>query len=285
MKKWITYLNERSPLSALTFLSLGIGLSTFAGIGQFNWWLLGLVVVMNNLVFIQMRLGDELKDFENDKIINPTRPLPRGLLTTHEVHRNLVGLLVVLIVGGILIGVLKNWTGGLVFTACPIFAWLMFKEFYVGKRLSKEPMLYALTHQVIVFPLFGWFGLTLEPSLISNPFFIGWLMANFGVSFTFEICRKLDPNAHKLAGTYAHHYGRGKTVFFTSIFMLYTLVGAYVGGFLTYAAVPVALLFPALIYWIKKPESYKIPAGLSALNSIVTLWAPAIIWALKRWLP
>lgn len=283
MKKWLTYLNERSPLPALTFLSLGIGLSTSTGLGIFDGLALLMVVVLNNLVFIQMRLGDELKDFENDKIINPTRPLPRGLLTTEQVSKALLILFFILTLAALCVGVFFSWQGGVAFLICPIFAWLMYKEFYIGKGLSKEPMLYALTHQVIVFPLFGWFGLALAPELITNPFFIGWLLANFGVSFTFEICRKLNPNAHKLAGTYAHHYGPSKTVFFIAILMLYTLLGAYVGNFFWFALPPVVLLLLSLLYWIKNPSKYKIPAGLSALNSIISLWAPAIIWAIKRW--
>lgn len=284
MKKWFTYLNERSPLPALSFLSLGIGLSTFAGLGRFDWIALLVVLFVNNLIFIQMRLGDELKDFENDKIINPGRPLPRGLLTPNEVYGALLLVFGFLVFASLLVGVFYSWLGGVALVICPIFAWLMFKEFYIGKSLAKEPMLYALTHQVIVFPLFGWFGLALAPDLLRNPFFIGWLLANFGVSFTFEICRKLDPKAHKLAGTYAHHYGRKKTVFFTSIFLLYTLLGAYVGGFIFYALPPALLLFLSLLFWIKKPEVYKLPAGLAALNSIVTLWAPGLIWVAKRWL-
>lgn len=281
----MTYLNERSPLPALTFLSLGIGFSTFAGLGKFDSLSLLLVVILNNLIFIQMRLGDELKDYENDKIINPTRPLPRGLLTTNEVHKALLILLVLLIFAALLIGYFYSALGGITFLICPLFAWLMFKEFYIGKSLAKEPMIYAFTHQVIVFPLFGWFGLALEPNLLTNSFFLGWLLANFGVSFTFEICRKLDPNAPKLAGTYAHHYGRGKTFLFVFIMMLYTALGAYVGKFLWYSLVPLALLFIALGAWVRKPETYKFPAGLAALNSIVALWAPAILWAVKRWIP
>lgn len=280
----MTYLNERSPLPALTFLSLGIGLSSMAGAGVFDWWLLALVVVMNNFVFIQMRLGDELKDYENDKIINPTRPLPRGLLTADEVYRNLIGLLFVLIAGGLLIGVTFSWVAGLMYTICPIFAWLMFKEFYIGQSLAKSPLVYALTHQIIVFPLFGWFGVLLNEKFLTNPMFIGWLLANFGASFTFEICRKLNPEAHKLANTYAHHYGRPQTVLYTVIFLLYSVVGALLAGFFWYSLPFLILLLLSLLWWIKKPASYKIPAALSALSSAVILWAPAIMWAVRRWL-
>lgn len=282
MKKWMTYLNERSPLPALSFLSAGIGLSPMLATNQINWWLFTFCLVINNLIFIQMRLGDELKDYENDKIINPTRPLPRGLLTPGEVLKALKGLFAGLVVTGLIVAY-YSLPAGLALVMTTVFAWLMFKEFYIGQSLSKSPMLYALSHQVIVFPLFGWFALLLKSELLTNTMFLAWLLANFGASFTFEICRKLNPEAHKLANTYAHYYGRPKTVGFISIFMLYSALGAYGAGFLWYSLPPLLLLFGSLIYWMKNPAKYKIPAGLSALSSAVILWAPAIQSFLKGW--
>lgn len=282
MTKWMTYLNERSPLLALTFLSAGIGMSPMLATNEINWWLFLFSIVVNNLIFIQMRLGDELKDFENDKIINPTRPLPRGLLTTDEVLKALKLLFGGLVVTGLVVAY-YSLPAGIALVMTTVFAWLMFKEFYIGQSLAKSPMLYALSHQVIVFPLFGWFGLLLKPELLTNFYFLAWLLANFGCSFTFEICRKLNPEAHQLANTYAHYYGRPKTVGFVIIFILYTAVGAYGAGFLWYSLPVLCLLSLSLFYWVKNPAKYKIPAGLSALSSAVVLWAPAIQSFLKGW--
>lgn len=95
----------------------------------------------------------------------------------------------------------------------------MFREFYIGKTLNNQPMLYAFSHQLIVFPIHAWVALAMNEKLLHNSYFQGWLLANFGASFTFEICRKLDPSAHKLAQTYAHHYGRKLTVAWTALFI------------------------------------------------------------------
>lgn len=282
MKKWMTYLNERSPIPALTFLSAGISLSPMLAANRVNWWLFILGLVINNLIFIQMRLGDELKDYENDKIINPDRPLPRGLLTTAEVFTALRFVCALLLVLSLVVGY-YSLPAGIALGVTPIFAWLMFKEFYNGQSLNKSPMLYALSHQVIVFPLFAWFGLLMEPRLLTNPYFLSWLLANFGASFTFEICRKLNPSAHKLANTYAHYYGRSETVILILIFILNSALGAWGGRFHWYSWPVLALLFISLLYWMKKPEKYKIPAALSALSSAVILWAPAIQSFLKGW--
>lgn len=283
MNRFMTYLNERSPLPALTFLSAGIVCSAMAVLQEFQWPLFIGAILINNLLFIQMRLGDELKDFETDKIINPTRPLPRGLYKTSEVMRILEVLLSLLIGLGLLIGVTLSVPGGCALVIASIFSWLMFKEFYISHTLDKSPMIYAITHQVIVFPLFAWPGLTQDPTLFESKIFLGWLLANFGASFTFEICRKLNPSAHELAKTYAHHYGRTKTVVFCAIFMTISAIGACYAGFGIYSWVALSILLISLLLWHQKPEMYKLPAGLSALSSAVILWSPFVMWVLKVW--
>lgn len=277
------YLRERSPIAALSFLSLGIGLSTMAINQSYDLTLLMIGLVLNNLIFIQMRLGDELKDYEIDKIINPTRPLPRGLIQPKQILFYLKVVLTILVGSGITLSLTYSLIGGSTVIISTIFAWLMFKEFYIGKTLDKSPIIYAFTHQIIVFPIFAWTGLCLNTNLITNNIFIGWLIANFGASFTFEISRKLDPNSHKLANTYAHHYGRIVTLVFLSIFIITSLYGTHLAGTMTYSLPILSLVFIGLLHWLKNPEKYKIPAGLSAISSAVILWTPAIIWGLSKW--
>ena len=283
MNRFRTYLKERSPLPALTFLSAGIVLSPMAMDQEFDWPVLLAAIVFNNLLFIQMRLGDELKDFETDKIINPTRPLPRGLYKPQEIFKLLEIFLVVLVVTGLAIGALYSLPGGACLVIASVFSWLMFKEFYMSHTLDKSPMLYALTHQVIVFPLFAWPGLTLDSSLYEDNRFLGWLIANFGASFTFEICRKLNPSAHELAKTYAHHYGRLNTIVYCYLFMGISAVGAYFGGFHMASWPALLILAVALGLWQQKPEQYKLSAGLSALSSAVILWSPFVQWLTVLW--
>lgn len=283
MKRFITYLNERSPLPALTFLSAGIAASPMAINQSFNWPIFVLGIIVNNFLFIQMRLGDELKDFDTDKIINPTRPLPRGLFSPEEVLKLLKIFLCLLVWAGLLISIFLSPIGGFALILASVFSWLMFKEFYISHTLDKSPMLYALTHQVIVFPLFAWPALTANPSFIENKTFLGWLIANFGASFTFEICRKLNPSAHELAKTYAHHYGRPSTIFYCLIFMLVSAFGAYMAGFSTVSWSALALLLISLIIWNSKPDQYKIPAALSALSSAIILWSPCVQYLMTIW--
>jgi 4-hydroxybenzoate polyprenyltransferase len=282
-KRWTTYLQERSPLAALGFIAAGIAASSMAFIGEFHSSIFLLSLFFNILILIQMRLGDEIKDFDKDKVMYPTRPLPKGLLKVSEVYRALVGILVLNILVGLSIGFFRSWYGGAGLILSTVFAWLMFKEFYIGEKLNKEPMLYALTHQVIVFPIHAWVGLTLDPNLLHNKLFLGWLVANFGASFTFEICRKLNPDAHELAQTYAHHYGRKITTLICTIFILISGYGVKMAEFPMASWPALTLLWISLILWVSKPHLYKLAAAFSALSSVIILWAPAVEWLILKW--
>lgn len=73
IKKWFVYLQERSPLAALGFISSGIVLSSTAYVEEFKPSLFMIGLLINTLLFIQMRLGDEIKDLDKDRIIHPDK--------------------------------------------------------------------------------------------------------------------------------------------------------------------------------------------------------------------
>jgi 4-hydroxybenzoate polyprenyltransferase len=281
LQKWQTYLQERSPLPALFFISTLGALSSLSFKNEFDPALFLAAILFNTLIFIQLRLGDEVKDFEKDKIVNPTRPLPRGLLTTSDLASAMNKILIFVILAGLTLGLLKSWPGGLVLSMASVFAWLMYKEFFVGEILNKEPIVYAITHQVIVFLIYGWVALATDSSLIYDRAFQGWLLANFGGSFTFEICRKLNPNAHKLAQTYAQHYGPGPTVFICTIFICIMAAGSFMAGFGVWTLLPLMTLEFMLIKWIKNPHGYKKIEAVATLAGLIVVVAPAIMWLIR----
>lgn len=283
IKNWFIYLQERSPLAALGFISSGIVLSSMAYVREFNLLLFVIGLILSTLLFIQMRLGDEIKDLDKDKIMHPERPLPRGLLTVSAVMKAKIFILIFLLSMSLVISLLYSWEGGLTLGISTVFAWLMFKEFYMSKALNQDPMVYALSHQIIVFPIHAWVALALDSKLIYNGHFQGWLIANFGASFTFEICRKLDPSAHKLAQTYAQHYGRPVTAALTTIFIAISAYGVQLANFEGVSWPLLALLLLTLGIWVIKPNTYKLAATFSTLSSIIILWAPAFKWLISIW--
>lgn len=95
---------------------------------------LSVLAILASVIFmILARMMDELKDFEKDKIANPTRPLPRGLISPSEMNKGIFVVFVLLMIftGGVFAygGVLP---ASLLLASC-LYLWLMYKEFYIGK--------------------------------------------------------------------------------------------------------------------------------------------------------
>jgi 4-hydroxybenzoate polyprenyltransferase len=176
-----------------------------------------------------------------------------------------------------------NPWGGSSLAIATLFGWLMYHEFFIGEELNKSPLLYALTHQVIVFFIYGWIGLCTNHELLENKIFLGWLIANFGSSFSYEICRKLNPQAHPMAQTYAHHYGRPKTVVICLFFLVIMFVGASLSGFGNWMILPLIFFVFLLFRWMKEPLSYKKVEGVCALSGLIVALAPAIMWLIRTW--
>ncbi|NCA18046.1 MAG: hypothetical protein EBS90_13565, partial [Betaproteobacteria bacterium] len=89
MARWLKYVKERFPLVTYLLLSgamcwSGASLfmvSPFSAHIQTTLSMLGIL-----LFFFELRLMDEWKDFEKDKVAHPARPLPRGLIQPREVR-------------------------------------------------------------------------------------------------------------------------------------------------------------------------------------------------------
>ncbi len=281
--KWNIYLQERSPLAALLVLA-GLGsVSSLAFKQSFDVVLFLMGMIFNTFIFIQLRLGDEVKDFEKDKIVNPTRPLPRGLLRPSEVLQAMHLVIGTIILGSIALAIFYNIWGAILLTLSTVFGLLMYHEFFMSKELNKSPLIYALTHQVIVFFIYSWMAVAQDPSVLENRAYLGWLLANFGSSFSFEICRKLNPNAHPMAQTYAQHYGKEKTVLIASVFLFIMGIGSFIAGFGVWVIFPVVTVFLMLLKWTKDSSNFKKIEGLTALSGLIVALAPALIWLLRSW--
>ena len=91
LKRWWVYQRERFPLlghgpliAAFSFSALSF--STMLR-GERQWpspaaFLVAFATCF--LFFLQLRLADEFKDFEEDSRYRPYRPVPRGLVTLRE---------------------------------------------------------------------------------------------------------------------------------------------------------------------------------------------------------
>jgi 4-hydroxybenzoate polyprenyltransferase len=94
------------------------------------------------LFFLQLRLADEFKDFDEDSRYRSYRPVPRGLVSLRE-----LGLLWVL-TGALQLGLALWLNPALVPLLLIVWAYLglMSKEFFVREWLKAHPITYMWTH-------------------------------------------------------------------------------------------------------------------------------------------
>lgn len=152
-RRWIVYQRERFPLaahaplvaafsaSAVCFSSLVRGHVAVPRLDA-----LAVAFATSLLFFLQLRIADEFKDFEEDSRFRPYRAVPRGLVTLREL----------------------TWVGvagaatqlALAFWLEPSIAWLlvlawvylalMTREFFAAHWLKSHPVLYMASHMLIL---------------------------------------------------------------------------------------------------------------------------------------
>ncbi len=279
MARWLTFFKERFPLPVLLLISVGIAL---AGVSFPD----GPVMVLHMLIaakisflfFGTLRLMDEIKDLEKDKIVHPTRPLPRGLIDVGEFEKVMFLCVGSMVLTTAFVYSIGRYTAGHWYSFTILYLWLMYKEFYIGQALAKSPIIYAITHQIIIFFLnAGAYTLAFPEASAMDAMFKPGLII-LGGFFTYEICRKLDPNAHPLLGTYRYVYGLPITGLFSAIMLA-------IGGFGAYYAYGIS--WPSFVLWgvealtilgfvLFAKEKYKLVEGLASLSLLTHIWLPTI---------
>jgi 4-hydroxybenzoate polyprenyltransferase len=210
---WLAYVRERYPVAVYVLLSSGYVLSGWA-VSHNTLSPLGVIYGMAcfMLFFFTLRLMDELKDYDKDVIAHPERPLPRGLLSRDQARRGIgVSMGAMLALSALGAALFSPLCGGM-YLLVSAYLWLMYKEFYIGQRLQQFPMVYAVTHQIINIPMV-YFGISIfDAAVLGGDTAKAASLIVLGAFFCYEVCRKLDPDAHPLLKTYLAVYGRPRTI-------------------------------------------------------------------------
>lgn len=184
--------------------------------------------------FLKLRLYDELKDLDTDRVHHPERPLPRGLVSVRGVRRALAAVLL------LETSIAFAWGGmtGIVFLPAVAWSLLMFKEFFLGGWLRRHLTTYAVTHTFVVVPL----SMALQGLLSARegvlpglgdlrgflPTALGcWLVFN-----VFEFARKTLATSEEREGidTYSSVWGRTGAVALTATQAVGAALLASAGG-------------------------------------------------------
>jgi 4-hydroxybenzoate polyprenyltransferase len=234
MQRWWTYQAERFPLFAHGPLVLAFSTSAVC----FSWMLHGtgdgpgiagfIVAFVSCLTFfLQLRIADEFKDFEEDLRYRPYRPVQRGLVTLRE-------LAVLFAIGGALQLAMALWYETrllLPLLVTWIYLAAMSKEFFVRAWLEGKHLFYMVSHMVIM-PLIDFYATSSEwaRSLGRPPEGLEWfLLASFFNGMVIEIGRKIRREQDEEDGvaTYSAVWGRTRAVM--SFWLVMVLTGICAG--------------------------------------------------------
>lgn len=217
--KWWSYQRERFPLFAhaplvAAFSFSAISYSSFLR-GDKNWpdakaAVVAFVTAL--LFFLQLRIADEFKDFEEDACYRPYRPVPRGLVKLREL--GCIGLLSALT--QLVLALCLHPKLALLLLLPWTYLALMSHEFFVRDWLKARPLTYLWTH-LLILPLVDFYatGCDWLAAGQAQPTGLHWfLLASFTNGIVIEIGRKLRAPEAEEEGvqTYTALWGRNNAV-------------------------------------------------------------------------
>ena len=300
MQRWWQYQKERFPLFAHGPLIFVFSLSAVSysallrGTSNLPSLAVGLTAFISCLLFfLQLRIADEFKDYQDDLTYRPYRPVPRGLISLREL--------------GYLVPLTMLLQAGLALWLTPQLFWflllvwlywaLMWREFFVPDWLKARPLLYLGSHMLIM-PLIDLYASAtdwLTAGAIHPKAALGWfLVLSFFNGIVVEVGRKLRAPADEETGveTYTALYGtrNASLLWFLALIVtsLAALMAAYnIDGLATVAIVLGLMLGLALILLIrfqrKKTGSGKaleLFSGIWTILLYLSLGILPLVWSI-----
>jgi 4-hydroxybenzoate polyprenyltransferase len=251
--RWWVYQRERFPVLAHGILIAAFSSSAVCFSTQLRGRtelpaLLTLVVAFGTafLFFLQLRIADEFKDFEEDTRYRPYRAVPRGLVSLREL--GILGVAAAMI--QLLLGLALDPSLLLLLAVAWTYLALMSKEFFVREWLKRHPVPYLISHMVII-PLVDFYATACDwwPAGNGPPLGLGWfLAASYCNGIVIEIGRKVRAPADEETGvnTYSTLWGPRAAVYVWLGALLTTAVCAVLAAAQIDFLIPVAVVLATL---------------------------------------
>lgn len=302
--RWWIYQRERFPVLVHSPVILAFSLSAVSysallrdAFSPPDWKSCVVSFASSFLTFLQLRLADEFKDYEEDSRFRPYRPVPRGLVKLSDLAWVWACCIVLQLA-------LALWLAPrlvILLAITWLYLGLMSKEFFVRDWLKLRPILYMVTHMAIM-PLVDFYATACDwapRGAIIPPHGLFWfLLVSLFNGMVVEIGRKIRAPQDEEAGveTYSFLWGRRNAVFVWLAMMSVTGAIAVIAGLHISFAIPITislgitLLISAYlgIMLIRKPgpgrgKSLEIMAGAWSLILYLTLGV--IPLATRVWRP
>lgn len=200
MGNWIIFAKERfkpAEYLPLIFLFVGVNYLFSRALSGLELPAMKLLVltVLGLCFFFRMRLFDEIKDYEVDLLINPTRPLARGVLKVPEVKRGILFLLT----GELILAGTLGTIPFLVYACAVFYSLLMYEEFFIGEWLRPRLTTYAVSHTIVVSLLaFALISANLGFLVFESIATIVFVLSHWFIFNLFEFARKtFDPEEER----------------------------------------------------------------------------------------
>ncbi len=235
--RWWVYQRERFPFaahapliaafsfSAISYSSLLRGQAILPSLAA-----AAVAFLSATLSFLQLRLADEFKDFDEDSRYRPYRPVPRGLINLRE----LVWVWVASAAVQLLLALLLKPPLAVFLVLVWIYLFLMSKEFFAKRWLKARPFTYMWTHMLIV-PLIDFYTTACDWLVAGArpPHGLIWfLLVSFFNGMVIEIGRKIRSPHDEEPGveTYTLLWGRRGAVAAWTAALLATTLFAWIAA-------------------------------------------------------
>ncbi len=268
---------ERSPLPMLLLVGGGISVSaSYLMRGSLDVRAASLTTAGIVGLLMLMRMMDEIKDFEKDKVAHPERPLPRGLVSIDGLHRAMWLTVAILFVYSGIIALAQNLAAAASYAATVAYSLLMYREFFASTLLNRNQLAYAVSHQLILLPMYMFAITMVVPSEAMAPASVWFALTGLGASFVYEMSRKLDPEALPILNTYLKVHGRPAVVTAIVTALALLALSSYRIGVEAIVWPVAALMLVVLPLIYLRPRRFKLVEGTAALLMIVQMLAPTI---------
>lgn len=244
------------------------------------------------LVFLHMRMFDEVKDYDFDREHNPDRPLAQGLISLGEFGT--ATLIVILL--EIALALNMGWSIFVSYSILLSFTMLMRMEFFIGEWLRPRLELYAVTHtfSAVLMGILTYSTVTNMQPVHAPMHVIAFIAGNWFVFNVFEFGRKTFGNAEERgeSDSYSSRHGATGAVLMVILNLLAGFALLIVANHLKFGRVDMLAIIPALItiiiaatagiFYILKPDNRRAAIYRNTVSFYLLAYHLAIVWGIRH---
>lgn len=269
LDKFRYYLKERFPVIPLALYSLITALAINSSLNAHNWKATIGVSIFYVLFLFHLRVLDEFKDYYYDSKNHQNRPVQSGLISLSFIRNIGIINFALLLLIAYLISPVNIFLLSLI---ALFYTGLMFKEFFTSNYLRSHAVLYLVSHELVLIPLFLFFFSAINRSL--------WLITDFSrfamllyiaiPVILIEIGRKLshryNKKGQKTDDTYTYIWGEKRSIqVFASLIFIAGFISFFIPSFTIYFSIIIIASSCALFL-----GSYLFPKYITDKNMLIT---------------